>query len=45
MYFRGVAGGDWGLSAAAGLLKGVIATILVIFANRIAKRLGTGGIY
>lgn len=45
VYFRGVAGGDWGLSAAAGLLKGVIATILVIFANRIAKRLGTGGIF
>ena len=45
VYFRGIAGGDWGLSAAAGLLKGVIATILVIFANRIAKRLGTGGIF
>lgn len=45
VYFRGVAGGDWGLSAAAGLLKGVIATILVIFANRTAKRLGTGGIF
>lgn len=45
VYFRGIAGGDWGLSAAAGLLKGVIATVLVVFANRIAKRLGTGGIY
>lgn len=45
VYFRGIAGGDWGLSAAAGLLKGVIATVLVIFANRIAKRLGTGGIF
>jgi putative aldouronate transport system permease protein len=45
VYYRGVAGGDWGLSAAAGLLKGVIATVLVIGANRIAKRLGTGGIF
>lgn len=45
VYFRGIAGGDWGLSAAAGLLKGVIATVLVLFANRIAKRLGTGGIF
>ncbi|MFI8778896.1 ABC transporter permease [Brachybacterium paraconglomeratum] len=45
VYFRGIAGGDWGLSAAAGLLKGVIATLLVIAANRIAKRLGTGGIF
>jgi putative aldouronate transport system permease protein len=45
VYFRGVAGGDWGLSAAAGLIKGVIATVLVIGANKLAKRLGTGGIF
>lgn len=45
VYFRGVAGGDWGLSAAAGLLKGVVATCLVIAANKIAKRMGTGGIF
>jgi putative aldouronate transport system permease protein len=45
VYFRGVAGGDWGLSAAAGLIKGVIATVLVLGANRLAKRLGTGGIF
>lgn len=45
VYFRGVAGGDWGLSAAAGLLKGVVATVLVVLANSIAKRLGTGGIF
>lgn len=45
VYYRGVAGGDWGVSAAAGLLKGIIATVLVLGANRIAKRLGTGGIY
>lgn len=45
VYYRGVAGGDWGISAAAGLLKGVIATILVIGANKVAKRMGTGGIY
>lgn len=45
VYYRGIAGGDWGLSAAAGLLKGVIATVLVIFANKFAKRIGTGGIF
>lgn len=45
VYYRGVAGGDWGVSAAAGLLKGIIATILVLGANKIAKRMGTGGIY
>lgn len=45
VYFRGIAGGDWGLSAAAGLVKGVIGTMLVLLANRVAKRLGTGGIF
>lgn len=45
VYFRGIAGGDWGLSAAAGLLKGIIATVLVVASNRVAKRLGTGGIF
>ncbi|WP_062204635.1 sugar ABC transporter permease [Streptomyces sp. NBRC 109706] len=45
VYYRGVAGGQWGVSAAAGLLKGVIATILIIGANRVAKRLGGSGIF
>ena len=45
VYYRGIAGGDWGLSTAAGLFKGVIGTILVIAANKFAKRLGTGGLF
>lgn len=45
VYFRGIAGGDWGLASAAGLIKGVIGTILVVAANTVAKRLGTGGIF
>lgn len=44
VYFRGIAGGDWGVATAAGLIKGVIATILVLSANRIAKRLGGEGV-
>lgn len=44
VYFRGIAGGDWGVSTAAGLLKGVIATILVLGANWLAKRLGGEGV-
>lgn len=44
VYFRGIAGGDWGISTAAGLLKGIIATILVLGANWIAKRLGGEGV-
>ncbi|MQM28348.1 ABC transporter permease [Glycomyces albidus] len=45
VYFRGVLGGQWGIATAAGLLKGVIGTILVLSANKIAKRLGGEGIY
>jgi putative aldouronate transport system permease protein len=44
-YFRGVVGGDWGVATAAGLFKGVIGTILVVAANRIAKRSGNGGLF
>jgi putative aldouronate transport system permease protein len=44
VYFRGIAGGDWGVSTAAGLLKGVIATILVLGANWLAKRMGGEGV-
>ncbi|WP_231928248.1 ABC transporter permease [Devriesea agamarum] len=44
VYFRGIAGGDWGISTAAGLLKGVIATILVLGANWLAKRMGGEGV-
>jgi putative aldouronate transport system permease protein len=44
-YYRGVIGGQWGLATAAGLFKGVVGTVLVISANRIAKRLGHGGLF
>jgi putative aldouronate transport system permease protein len=45
VYYRGVLGGDWGLSTAVGLLKGVIGTFLVVGANKLAKRAGTGGLF
>ncbi|MFG1911858.1 ABC transporter permease [Kribbella sp. NPDC048928] len=45
VYFRGVVGGDWGLSTAAGLLKGVVGTCLVVAANKLAKRAGTDGLF
>jgi putative aldouronate transport system permease protein len=44
-YFRGVVGGEWGLATAAGLIKGVVGTALVIAANKIAKRGGHGGLF
>lgn len=44
-YYRGVLGGDWGLSAAAGLFKGVVGTLLVLGVNRLAKRTGSEGLF
>jgi putative aldouronate transport system permease protein len=44
-YFRGIQGGDWGFSAAVGLVKGIIAAVLVFSANRIAKKLGEEGAF
>ena len=45
VYFRGIVGGDWGIATAAGLVKGIIGTILVIGANRLSKRLGGQGAF
>ena len=44
-YFRGIQGGDWGFSAAVGLVKGIVAAVLVFSANRIAKLLGEEGAF
>ena len=45
VYFEGILGGNWGLAAAVGLLKGVIATLLVLAANRVAHLLGEQGVF
>lgn len=45
VYFEGVVGGQWGLSAAVGLLKGIVGTILVIGANKIAHMMGQSGVF
>src|SRR5699024_5604344 len=34
VYFRGKAGGQWGLATAAGIVKGIIGTVMVIAANQ-----------
>ncbi len=44
-YFRGIQGGDWGFSAAVGLVKGIVGTIMVVAANRLAKRFGGEGAF
>ncbi|MGP9694695.1 ABC transporter permease [Brachybacterium sp. AOP25-B2-12] len=44
-YYSGVIGGDWSMGAAAGLAKGVVGTILILVANKVAHMLGEDGIY
>ena len=44
-YFRGIQGGDWGFSAAVGLLKGVVGAVLVFIANRVVKAFGEEGAF
>jgi len=44
-YYRGIHGGQWGLSAAVGLVKGVFAAIVVFLANRAAKAFGDEGAF
>lgn len=45
VYYNGIVGGDWGLSTAVGLVKGVVGAVLVLSANRIAHVLGQSGVY
>jgi putative aldouronate transport system permease protein len=44
-YFRGIQGGDWGFSAAVGLVKGIVGAVLIFAANGLAKRLGEEGVF
>ncbi|WP_304502198.1 sugar ABC transporter permease [Brachybacterium sp. FME24] len=44
-YYTGVIGGDWSMGAAAGLAKGVVGTVLILIANKVAHMLGEDGIY
>jgi putative aldouronate transport system permease protein len=45
VYFQGILGGNWGLSAAVGLCKGIVGTMLVILANKAAHLLGEQGVF
>jgi putative aldouronate transport system permease protein len=45
VYFQGILAGNWGLSAAVGLSKGIVGTILVILANKVAHLLGEQGVF
>jgi putative aldouronate transport system permease protein len=45
VYFKGIVGGQWGITAAAGIIKGVLGTVLVISANKLAHKFGQEGVY
>ncbi|TDC31432.1 ABC transporter permease [Kribbella albertanoniae] len=45
VYNNGILGGDWGTSAAVGLVKSVVALVLVLGANKLAHRFGEEGVY
>ncbi|WP_207782728.1 ABC transporter permease [Phytoactinopolyspora limicola] len=45
VYNRGIVGGNWGTSAAVGLVKGLVGTVLVLGANKVAHLFGERGIY
>ncbi|MFF1921683.1 ABC transporter permease subunit [Streptomyces sp. NPDC058221] len=45
VYNNGVIGGQWGVSAAVGLVKGLVGVVLVYGANRVAHIFGEAGVY
>jgi putative aldouronate transport system permease protein len=45
VYFQGILAGNWGLSAAVGLSKGIVGTMLVILANKTAHLMGEQGVF
>ncbi|MDE3076087.1 MAG: sugar ABC transporter permease [Chloroflexota bacterium] len=44
VYYYGIAGGQWSLAAAAGLVKGVVGLIIVLSANKVAHLFGQPGV-
>ena len=45
VYNNGVIGGTWGVTAAVGLVKGIVGVVLVLTANKIAHIFGEQGVY
>ena len=45
VYNHGLLAGQWGVSAAVGLVKGIVGVILVLGANKVAHFFGEEGIY
>lgn len=45
VYTRGIQAGDWGFSTAVGLVKGVVGLVLILVANKFAKKFGEEGLF
>jgi putative aldouronate transport system permease protein len=45
VYNNGIVQSDWGVSAAVGLVKGLVGVLLVLGANRLAHAFGEAGLY
>ena len=45
IYTKGIEGGQYSLSTAAGLFKSLVGMIMVIGANKLAKLFGESGLY
>ncbi|WP_425426177.1 ABC transporter permease [Brachybacterium massiliense] len=45
VYNQGILGGQWGVAAAVGLVKGIVGVVMVIGANKLAHIFGEDGIY
>ncbi|CAM5390295.1 polysaccharide ABC transporter ATP-binding protein [Streptomyces spiroverticillatus] len=45
VFYHGVVYGDWGIGAAAGLVKGVVGALMIWGANKVAHAFGEQGVY
>lgn len=45
VYTRGVQSGDWSFATTVGLVKGIIGLVLILAANRAAKKVGEEGLF
>ncbi len=45
VYNNGIVGGQWGVAAAVGLVKGLVGLLLVLGANKLAHKMGEDGVY
>jgi putative aldouronate transport system permease protein len=45
VYYNGIVGGQWSITAAAGLIKGVVGAAMVIAADRVARHFWQTGIF